>query len=113
MTKTERERESENKKSLPIDFATGPLRWGDMRPEEKYISRSLKIRRKVLAFLSIHEGSCFYDMPDLCDQVGNFAECSSETARRWIYQFTAPNAPYKLTEQGAGLVIWKREQEKS
>lgn len=95
-------------KSLPVDFNTGPLRWPDMTSEERHIARSLKIRRKVLAFLSIREGDCFLDLMDLANQTGNYCQCSSETAKRWIYQFTAPGTPYQLQEQQAGLVIWKR-----
>ena len=104
--------EQKDPKSLPVPFNTGPLKWPDMTANERHIARSIKIRRKVLAFLDMHVGEVYLDYADLANQTGNYCECSAECARRWLYQFTAPGTPYILKEQGAGLVIWRRESTK-
>ena len=84
------------------------LKWIDMTATERHISRSLRIRRKIMKYLATNVGQAFEDLSDLGNQAANYAGCSSETATRWIKQFTSPGTPFILTEQPAGYVVWRR-----
>jgi len=93
--------------------AESPLKWPDMTATERHISRSLRIRRQIMKFMVQNVGQAYEEPSDLANQAANAAGCASETAARWIKQFTAPGALFSLIEQPVGIVLWRnpgREQ---
>jgi hypothetical protein len=70
----------------------------DISAQEKYHSRSLTIRRKVLEFLVTHDGTTWANVLELHARAANYADCSSVTAARWVHQFTRVGAPCELIE---------------
>jgi hypothetical protein len=53
-------------------------------------------------------GQPFEDQQDMNAQAANFANCSSPTAGRWIYQLTRKNEQFDILEQEHCIVIIKR-----
>lgn len=98
-----------------------PLKSIDLSAEERAIARSKNIRKGILDFMQRNVGQVF-EGDDLCSpwddlrgQAANWvidkhgiADCASETAGRWMKQFSRPGQPYLITHQAAGMVIMKR-----
>ena len=80
----------------------------DISAQEKYHSRSIKIRRLVLEFLVMHEGTTWANVLELHARAANYADCSSVTSARWIHQFTRVGAPCELLEATDHWVLIKR-----
>lgn len=99
----------ERKKRREID---GPEKLGkDWSAEERFVNRSKKIRKRIREFMFLHTGERFETSGLLCDQCANFSKCSSITAYRWIHQYSAPNAEFRILEDENGLSIEIRNGE--
>lgn len=80
----------------------------DISAEERYYSRSLKIRRSVILWLDENVGRGWYKLQTMANECANSGKpipFSSTTADRWIGQFTAPNFAFgidskKLDQEG-------------
>jgi hypothetical protein len=81
----------------------------DVSAEERHYSRSLRIRRLVGEYLKTNVGSTWANLPELHARAANYAGCSSNTAARWVYQFTRVGMPYKLVDAVEYWVLEKRE----
>jgi hypothetical protein len=71
----------------------------DTSAEERYYSRSLRIRRAVLEFLDDNVGRGWADLMTMAGECGNTGKpmpFSSITAYRWIAQFTAPGFAFGI-----------------
>jgi hypothetical protein len=94
-------------------FDQGPP---DISAEERYYSRSLKIRRSVLTWLDSNIGRGWVDLMTMAGECGNSGKpmpFSSITAYRWIAQFTAPGFAFgidskKLDEEGLYRLVRTR-----
>src|SRR5713101_5513890 len=70
----------------------------DRTAQEIYYSRSLVIRRLIAEFLEANVGSTWTDLTELHARAGNYANCSSVTAGRWIRQFTSVGTKHRLLD---------------
>ena len=106
-----RARERERKRLKPEGGLRGQ---DDSSAEERFYNRSIKIRKGCLEFLKacvngdhdkrlkvpIPEGRVFEGWEELASSCGNYIRnkgflmnrASSQVCRRWIYQFTLPDA---------------------
>ena len=80
----------------------------DISAQEKYHSRSIRIRRLVLEFLVTNDGTTWANVLELHARAGNYADCSSVTAARWVHQFTRVGAPMELIEGVDHWVLSRR-----
>ena len=84
----------------------------DISAQEKYHSRSLRIRRLVLEFLLMNDGSTWSNVLELHARAANYADCSSVTAARWVHQFTRVGAPMELIEAVDHWLLMRRGRPK-
>lgn len=73
----------------------------DTSAEERAYWRSVKIRRAAILFLDRNVGRGWPTLGDMADECANSTGSSglpfsSQTAGRWLYQFTAPNFAFGL-----------------
>lgn len=90
----------------------------DTSAEERAYWRSVKIRRAAILFLDRNVGKGWSTLGDLSDDCANFTAkaglpFSSQTAGRWVHQFTALTfafgiSPAKLDENGLYRVFRRR-----
>lgn len=94
----EKEREKEWEWDKPKDWSA----------EERFVNRSLKIRRKIFRWLNDHRGAFYYTREDMAADAANFARCAIATAHRWITQYSRPDQPFHIQDTDTGYVIWAR-----
>lgn len=80
----------------------------DMSAEERFYSRSLSIRKLVMEFLVMNEGTAWSSLMELYARAANYAGCSSTTAARWVFQFTRAEAGFQLTEAVDHFILERR-----
>ena len=71
----------------------------DWSAEERYVNRSIRIRKHVLKWLGEHTDFAYPDMMNMAEMCANDFKpmpCASITCYRWIQQFTRINAPYRI-----------------
>lgn len=81
----------------------------DITAQEVYYSRSIRIRRLILEFLIMSEGTSWANLPELHARAANYAGCSSVTAARWIHQFTRVGAKHRLIEAIDHWLVERRD----
>lgn len=95
-------------KRLVMDIGKGKI-GPDVTAIERHYSRSLAIRSRVLEFLLENEGSTWADLSELYARAANHAGCASETAHRWVHQFTRVGAGFRLLQAIDYWVLERRE----
>jgi hypothetical protein len=93
----------------------------DTSAEERYINRSMKIRKGVKAWMFDNLGVLFESWEEMAGLAGNYCAqkkytkepASSVACRRWIYQFSLPGAPFHIRGEPSGYVIADREDMES
>ena len=90
----------------------------DTSAEERAYWRSVKIRRAAILFLDRSVGRGWPSLGDMADECANTTATSglpfsSQTAGRWLYQFTAPNFAFgidskKVSEDGLYRIYRRR-----
>jgi hypothetical protein len=71
----------------------------DWSAEERFVNRSIRIRKHVLKWLGKHVGFHYYQLMEMAETCANDFRplpCASITCYRWITQFTRVNAPYGI-----------------
>jgi len=96
-----------NQRDMDRAWRDGKVR--DWSAEERYVNRSIRIRKHVLKWLGEHVGFSYTEMMRMAEECANEFRpmpCSSITCYRWIQQFTRVNAPYRIrTDENDWYVI--------
>lgn len=108
MKKKEKNAVRDAKRKAVKDYDTPEKLMKDWSAEERFVNRSKKIRKKIQEWMFVHTEEKFETSGVLCDECANFAKCSSITAYRWIHQFSAPSAKFRIVEDDNGLMITLR-----
>ena len=99
-----------NQRDIEEAWKTGKVR--DWSAEERYVNRSIRIRKHVLKWLGEHIGFSYPEMMQMAEQCANEFKpmpCASITAYRWLQQFTRINAPFRIaTDENDWYVIAAR-----
>lgn len=106
---SEKKREKKARKE-PSREERAPKLEKDWSAEERFVNRSLKIRKRIYSWLLQNRGRLFETSSVMSDMCANDCKCSSITAYRWLHQYTAPNTTLQIAEQEAGLVIQDRKE---
>lgn len=80
----------------------------DISAQEKYHSRSIKIRRLILEFMILNDGTTWSNILELHARAANYADCSSVTAARWVHQFTRVGSDMELIEAVDHWLLMRR-----
>ena len=80
-------------------FADGTIKVvPDMSAEERFIARSLRIRKKIKSWLTQNVGERWPTLGALHRDCANYCDASMNTVSRWVYQFTGPGQEWQLIE---------------
>ena len=107
-----------NKADIDKAWELGKVK--DWSAEERYVNRSIRIRKHVLKWLGDHIGFSYPDMMHMAEMCANDFKpmpFASITAYRWIQQFSRVNAPYHIgsTENDWYMIErsirWQKEED--
>ena len=86
----------------------------DWSAEERFVNRSMRIRRDVKKWLrkQEREGREFETSGMMSDMCGNDCRCSSTAAYRWLHQWSAPNGKFRIEERENGYLHVVKRTEK-
>jgi hypothetical protein len=121
---SEREREREDAPHEPTlgeklaDALRGRLKLrDDTTSEERYINRSLKIRRLVLAWMTNNVDQSFESWEEMGGLAGNYCQrmglkdgASSTCCIRWIHQLSLTGELFRIESQPSGYIVRVREE---
>lgn len=108
MGEKERKSEEASRERVVQDALDGGKAMADISADERFYNRSVRIRRKVMAWLMENVNQPFDTLGDMEAQCGNYAGCSMPTARRWIFQWTRPGKPFLIEERTDLYIIRER-----
>ena len=85
----------------------------DWSAEERFVNRSIRIRKHVLKWMESNKGGHWVEMMQMAQECANEFKpfpCASITCYRWIQQFSAKNAPYQIRGDDSGYRLLKRDE---
>lgn len=104
-----------NQRDIERAWEAGKVR--DWSAEERYVNRSIRIRKHVLRWLGQHVGFHYTDMMKMAEECANEFKptpFASITAYRWLQQFSRVNAPFRIrTDENDWYVICDRKSDLS
>ena len=101
-----------NQRDITKAWETGKVR--DWSAEERYVNRSIRIRKHVLKWMGSHLNFSYTEIMQMAEACANDFRpmpCASITCYRWIMQFSRPNAPYKIASDENDWYVIKSRRE--
>ena len=96
---TERSRDPPPRRTDAGRFADGTIKVvSDQSAEERFMSRSIRFRKKLRSWLKQNIGDSWATLSELYRDAANYAGCNMQTAGRWIYQYTGPGQEWQIIE---------------
>lgn len=80
----------------------------DVSADERFYNRSVKIRKKILVWMSDHIGDRWESLGEMEAQAANYARCSMPCSRRWLYQFSQPGKPFIIADTPQWYILRER-----
>ncbi len=85
----------------------------DWSAEERFVNRSIRMRRHALVWMDKNINRHWNEVMKVAEECANEFKplaCSSITMYRWIAQFSAQNAPFRIEPTDLGYQLLRRRR---